>query len=122
MSLIQLIAQKEQERGEHGDFEYKFWKPNPGEIIQGVVDKMGSTITDYGESDYIELDTCNDGKFTIFLNQILVRQVEEEKVTRGDTIGIKYLGLVKSKKSSREYKDYVLVKDTGDYSKEEKKS
>ena len=33
----------------------------------------------------------------------------------GDTVAIEYLGKVKSQKSQREYKNFIMVKNNNDY-------
>lgn len=85
------------------------WRPEEGEVLEGVVEKLGDTITDFGDQSFLEIST-GLGKYTVWLNPILQEQVEAEEVGKGDHIAIKFLGLKKSKKGNRQYKDFVLVK------------
>jgi hypothetical protein len=111
-SLIDKIKEKETEK--NSGYEVQYWKPTEGETIEGIVTDMGNTITEYGDAEYLQIETDGGTKVMIFLNSILQRQVESEDVKVGDRIAIKYLGLVQSKKTKRKYKDYVLVKDESD--------
>lgn len=85
------------------------WRPEPNEILEGIVEKIGSTITDYGDQNYIEVAT-GLGKYTVWCNSILQEQIDEESVAVGDHIGIKFLGLKTTKGGKRKYKDFILVK------------
>lgn len=107
MSLTEKLAEKEKERQTAVG---NSWRPEPGEVIEGVVGKMGDTITDYGDQSYIELAT-GLGKVTVWLNSILAEQVEKEDIKAGDSIAVKFIGFKNSKKGNRKYKDYILVKE-----------
>jgi len=85
------------------------WRPEEGEILEGVVEKLGDSITIYGDQSFLEV-TTGLGKVTVWLNSILQEQVEEEEISKGDHIAIKYLGLKKSKKGDRQWKDFIVVK------------
>src|SRR5271157_3116912 len=88
-----------------------FWHPEEGDTLEGEVVKRGTTITREGEAEFAEIAT-EDGKIvTIFLNSVLLKEFEKEKIEEGDTIAIEYLGKVKSRKSQREYKNFIAVKD-----------
>ncbi len=107
--LIAKLKEKEQEKGKKSIF----WRPNPGDILEGRVLAIGSTITSFGDGDYVELETTDGQKITIWLNSILKKLVEQEDVSEGDRVAIKFVGVVTSSKNKkRAYKDYVLVKDT----------
>lgn len=86
------------------------WRPEPGEILEGIVEKLGDTITDFGDQSFMEV-TTGLGKVTVWLNPILQEQVEAEEVSTGDHIAIKFIGMKKSRKGNRQYKDFVLVKE-----------
>lgn len=108
MSLLDKLAEKEKAK----QFDSVFCKLQPGDIVHGEVTDMGSTITQYGESEYIEIKGEDGQKTTVFLNTVLKKQVEEETVKVGNIVAIKFLGEVQSKKNVRKsYKDFVLVKE-----------
>lgn len=111
MSLLEKIKEKEAEKNK--GYDVLFWRPEEGEILEGVVTEMGETITEFGDAEYLQLLTDNGKKFMVFLNSALHRLIEAEDVKTGDRIAIKYLGLVQSKKTKRKFKDYILVKDDG---------
>ena len=86
-----------------------FWKPNEGDVLEGEVILIGTTITENGDAKYCDIQT-ETGKLSVFINSVLEKQFAQEGVEEGDTIAIEYLGKVKSKKGKREYKNYVVVK------------
>ncbi len=86
------------------------WRPEPGEAVEGIVEKIGDTITEFGDQSYVELAT-GMGKVVVWLNSILQEQVDKEDVKRGDRIAVKFIGFKNTKKGNRKYKDYVLVKE-----------
>jgi len=116
--LSRKLEEKKKERSKHG--KSIFWRPvNQGDRVEGIVRKMGTTITAYGESDFIELET-DQGMMTVWLNSVLKRQVEEEKVHEDDHVMIEFLGVVSSSKNKKKaYKDYILVKAEEDAGGEE---
>lgn len=92
------------------EFGSTFWKPQDGEILEGEVTAMGSTITSAGEGEYVDIRTVDGETFTVFINAILEKQIDVEEVKEGDRIAIQFLGRVPSKKNpKRSYKDYLLV-------------
>jgi hypothetical protein len=102
---------KEKKKAAEKEYDVLFWKPEPGEIIEGVVEEIGTTITGFGDSDYIQIQTEDDRKFMVFCNGVLKRLLDEEDVKVDDYIAIEFKGYVQSKKSkNRKFKDYVLVK------------
>jgi len=115
-SLLEKIAEKEQAK--NAEYEIQFWRPEPGEIIEGRVTEMGETITENGDAEYFQIE-AKGRKFLVFVNAVLHRLLEEEDVQTGDRIAVKFLGLVQSKKSDRKYKDYILVKDNASVSEAE---
>jgi len=116
--LSRKLEEKKKERSKHG--KSIFWRPvNQGDRVEGIVRKMGTTITTFGESDYLELET-DQGMMTVWLNSVLKRQVEEEKVHEDDHVMIEFLGVVSSSKNKKKaYKDYILVKAEEDAGGEE---
>lgn len=91
-----------------------FWHPEEGDVLEGEVVKRGTTITREGEAEFVEI-ASEDGKVvTVFMNSVLVKEFEKEKVEEGDIIAVEYLGKVKSQKSQREYKNFIVVKDNPD--------
>lgn len=88
--------------------ETAIWKPLDGEAIQGVLKERGNTITQYGDAKYIVLEKEKEGRIKIYTNQLLEDLLDYESAEIGDTIAIKYRGLVQGKK--RKYKDYLLAK------------
>lgn len=109
MSLMDKLKEKEQERNK--EYSILFWKPQEGEIIEGTIEEIGETITEYGDSEYVQIPTDDQKKYMVFINSVLKKLVEAEDVKVGDRVAIKYLGLSQSKKTKRKYKDYILVKD-----------
>ncbi len=91
-----------------------FWHPEEGDVLEGELVKRGTTITREGEAEFAEI-AAEEGKIvTVFLNSVLIKEFDKEKVEEGDTIAIEYLGKVKSQKSQREYKNFIVVKDNND--------
>jgi len=109
MSLAEKIKEKEAEKNK--GYDVLFWRPEEGEILEGVVTEMGETITENGDAEYLQLSTDDGKKFMVFINSVLHRLIEQEDVKTGDRIAVKFLGLVQSKKTKRKFKDYILVKD-----------
>jgi hypothetical protein len=108
MNLKEKLAEKEQERQTNTG---NSWRPEPGETIEGTIKRVNeTTITEYGEQSFIELTTA-DGTVTVWCNSILSEQIESEDVKPGDHVAIKFLGLKKSKRGNRQYKNYILVKE-----------
>lgn len=105
-NLNEKLAEKEKARATSIG---NTWRPEEGEVLEGIVEKLGDTITEYGDQSFVEV-TTGLGKYTVWLNSILSEQVEAEEVAKGDHIAIKFLGLKKSRKGDRSYKDFVLVK------------
>ncbi|MEW6741020.1 MAG: hypothetical protein AB1325_14105 [Nitrospirota bacterium] len=108
-SLIDKLKEKEQ--GRNKEYSVLFWKPEPDEIVEGIVEEMGETITPNGDAEYVQIMTDEGKKFMVFVNSILQKLIVQEDVKVGDRIAIKFLGLVQAKKTNRKFKDYVLVKD-----------
>lgn len=108
MTLAEKLKEKEAEKSK--GFETIFWKPKEGDVLEGIVQKRGTTITQYGERDFIEVITDEGKTYTIFCNKVLIEQAEG--VGKGERIAIKYLGEVQSAKAGKKkYKDYILVSD-----------
>jgi DNA helicase TIP49 (TBP-interacting protein) len=102
---------KEKKREQEKEYDVIFWKPTEGEIIEGTVEDIGTTITEHGDSDYVQIETEDGKKYMIFVNGYLKRLLEEEEVEKGDYIAIEFTGYVQSKKyKTRKFKSYVLVK------------
>src|SRR5271157_5808955 len=91
-----------------------FWHPEEGDVLEGEVVKRGTTITREGEAEFAEISTEEGKILTVFLNSVLIKEFDKEKIEEGDTIAIEYLGKVKSQKSQREYKNFIAVKDDND--------
>jgi|GEM_PF-2537365 len=91
-----------------------FWHPEEGDVLEGEVVKRGTTITREGEAEFAEIATEEGKIVTVFLNSVLMKEFDKEKVVEGDTIAIEYLGKVKSQKSQREYRNFIMVKDNND--------
>jgi hypothetical protein len=101
---------KEKKKAAEKEYDILFWKPQEGETIEGIVREIGTTITGFGDSDYIQIET-DKGKYMIFCNGVLKRLLDEEDVKVSDYIAIEFAGYVQSKKAkNRKFKDYVLVK------------
>lgn len=106
MSLIDKLEQKEQEKKERDNT--LIWKPKEGETIEGTVVNIDTTTNTWGEQKYIEVETA-EGRKTVFLSKVLQEKAEKESLEAGDKIAIKFLGLVKSIKGSKKYKNFVVV-------------
>jgi hypothetical protein len=107
MDLKEKLAEKEKQRSTSIG---NSWRPKEGDTIEGIIEKVDETITEFGEQHFLELAT-GDGKVTVWCNSILNEQVESEDVKPGDHILIKFLGLKKSRKGNRSYKDYLIAKE-----------
>lgn len=106
--LIKKLEEKEQKSSAKSII---YWKPMQGEVLQGVVEEAGSTITVYGEQEYLQLRTESGQRFLVWVNSVLKHQILSENIEVGDTIAVKYLGIKTSAKNRKKtYKDYVLVK------------
>jgi hypothetical protein len=106
------LLEKLKEKEKTNNYAVKYWKPNPGDVIEGTVDDIGTTITSMGDSNYIQIIDSSGEKHLIFLNSVLKRLANEEDVQKGDRIAIKFTGLVESKKyKNRRFKNYILVKE-----------
>lgn len=81
MSLLDKLNQKEQEQKKQ--YNSQFWKPKEGDVIEGVVEKMGSTIADYGDQNYLEFIDDSGLRWTVWCNAILDKQIEKEEVKAG---------------------------------------
>lgn len=114
MNLIDKLNEKEKAKTE--EYSILYWKPEPGGIIEGVVEEVGETITENGDAEYVQIATDDGKKFMVFQNSVLKKLIEAEDVTIGDRIAIKFIGLTQSKKSKRKYKDYILVKEDSEES------
>jgi DNA-directed RNA polymerase subunit E'/Rpb7 len=109
MKLAEKLAEKK--KAAEKEYDVLFWKPSEGETIEGKVTEIGQTITGFGDSDYIQIQTEDQKKYMIFCNGVLKRLLDEEDVKVDDYIAIEFVGYVQSKKSkNRKFKDYVLVK------------
>lgn len=100
MSLIEKLKAKKAERTIKENF-YLSWRPNEGEIIEGVVKDLGKTITDFGEQNYLTLETTDGKVFTVWLNKILQEQAEKEGVQVGDKIALNIWEKSKAQKIKR---------------------
>jgi dihydroorotate dehydrogenase len=111
MSLADKLKQKEEQKN---DGKVVFWKPDPGEIIEGEITEIGTMTTHEKEdSPYIQIRANENGQnreYIVFKNPVLQRLLDEENAEVGDQIAIKFAGLKKSKKNpKRSYKDYVVA-------------
>ncbi len=112
MSLIEKLEQKEKEQ----KFSTIFWKPQPGEILEGIIRSRSETITIYGEQECINIETDDGaGVYIVFLSSLLKDLIDAEGAQEGDRIAIKFVGVKTSKKNKKKtYKDYVVVVEKGD--------
>lgn len=112
MTLAEKIEQKEKERQTR--FQTIFWKPQPGEVLEGTVRALGTTITTYGEQEYADVETADGTVYTVFLTRLLQDLFDAEGISEGDRIAIKFVGIKASAKNkNKTYKDFVVVKDEG---------
>lgn len=117
-SLVDKIEAKE--RARQREWEINFWRPKDGDILEGTVEDFASTINDRGEWQEMYLRK-DDGKlFLLTLGAVLGRLIEEEGVKVGDRVAIKFLGPRVSKRTGRQYKDYILVREEGGEAETEK--
>jgi hypothetical protein len=108
-ALTEKLQTKEQSRKQSQGRQ--IWKPNEGEILEGVVIEHATTITPFGEAEYIDIRDDKGQIWTVYVNKILGDQIDAEAVGKGDRIAIKFLGLEKSKRGNKRYKNYLLAKD-----------
>lgn len=110
MKLSEKLREKEKEQDKVYDVLY--WKPSEGDVLEGTVTDIGTTITAHGDSDFVQVETDEKKKFMVFCNGLLKRLLDEEEVKKGDYIAIRFKGFVQSKKSkTKRYRNYILVKD-----------
>lgn len=108
--MSELLRKRLEEKEKMKEKDSTFWSPEEGEILEGKVAKIGTTITEYGDADFAEIELEGGVKKTVFINPILARQFEEEEVREGDEVAVKFLGKVQSKKTKRWTKNYVVAK------------
>ncbi|MGO9016674.1 MAG: hypothetical protein ACLQF0_17065 [Dissulfurispiraceae bacterium] len=103
-AISEKLAAKKERLNEH-------WNPAVGDVLEGTVAEIGETPTanSGGGAMYARIQT-DSGKRTVFINSVLEKQFDEEGIEEGSVIAIEFLGLVKSRKSNQEYKNYVVVK------------
>jgi len=108
-AVMEKLKAKEQAKGQSQGRQ--IWKPAEGEILEGVVTEHATTITPFGEAEYLDIRDNKGQVWTVYVNKILGDQIDAEVVSKGDRIAIKFLGLEKSKRGNKKYKNYLLAKD-----------
>jgi len=105
-ALTEKLREKQAGQAKNGR---QIWKPKEGEILEGVVLKMGSTITQYGDAEYCDIRDDQGETWTVFLSKVLKDKIDEELVEEGDRIAIEFLGMKKAAKGTKRYKDYLVA-------------
>ncbi|MGB9878352.1 MAG: hypothetical protein ACPLGZ_00045 [Candidatus Pelagibacter ubique] len=108
-SMADLREKLEEKKKEKNQNSAIFWRPNPGDVLEGTVKDIGTTITSFGESDYIDVITDQNQIVTVWMNSVLKHLIKKEGVRKGDRIAIEFLGVRSSKTKKKGYKDYILV-------------
>jgi hypothetical protein len=81
-----------------------YWRPKPGEIIEGDIVEFFECDTQYGKRNAVVLDT-DSGKVSVWLyHSVLKNQFEQQAPTIGSSIAIEYSG-----KHEKGYHLYDLV-------------
>ncbi|MFN3481042.1 MAG: hypothetical protein ACK415_11770 [Thermodesulfovibrionales bacterium] len=112
MSLIEKIEEKE--KAKQSKFQTVFWKPQPGEVLEGTIAKRGETITSYGEQEYVDIAADDGTTYTVFLTSFLKTLLDAEGAEEGDRVAIKFLGIKTSAKNKKKtYKDWVVAIEKG---------
>jgi hypothetical protein len=75
-------------------------------ICEGTIADMRTIEIGDRESQFITVQT-KYGLFTVWLNVVLLRKVEEQQIRIGDYIGIRYLGTQRSERGYT-YKNYEV--------------
>lgn len=85
------MARSMKERLEGGDAEG--WRPEPGDVVIGVVDEVTSREGDYGPYPLIVIEQ-EDGELVAVhaFHTVLKNEIEAQAPSVGDEIGVKYLG------------------------------
>jgi len=105
-TLTEKLREKQAGQAKNGR---QVWKPEEGEILEGVVTQMGSTITQFGDAEYLDIKDDQGHVWTVFLSKVLKTKIDEELVEEGDRVAIEFLGLKKAAKGTKKYKDYLVV-------------
>lgn len=98
---------------EPDEFEFaEGWKPEPGDVIKGVVEDLSLAYSEYGNYPVVTIRT-DDGSVAVHaFHQTLRGKLEELQPVKGDTIGVKYYGEVKPEGAKRSYHKYRVKSDT----------
>lgn len=80
------------------------FEENP--ILEGIVTKIGYVTIKGREAYYINVQT-EKGEVTVWAGRVIQEAMTEQTLLSGDTIGIKYLGVVTSERGFK-YRNYDI--------------
>jgi hypothetical protein len=84
------------------------WRPEPGDILVGIIDGYDVGHTAYGPVRTVLLTQDTGGRVSVWLSStVLLNLFEQHKPKPGERIGLKYLG----KDENKGYHRYRLVVD-----------
>lgn len=82
------------------------WRPEPGEEIQGTVVKI-ETRRAFGTSSPVLFIMVDDRYWSIRCSGVVLKSwLDREKPREGDLVAFRYLGMVASPSTGREYAGY----------------
>jgi len=89
------------------------WNPDdePGTTLIGIYQRTETIFTSMGEAELAVIEDVDDGTvYGVLLGRsVLKKRFETLEPQPGDTIGLKYIGMVTPKgKDSRPYHNYVM--------------
>lgn len=89
------------------------WNPDdtPGTTLVGTLLRYEMIVTDFGESTVAVIEDADDGTVwgVALFRTVLKKRFETLEPKPGDTVGLKYVGLVEPRnKDGRAYHNYVL--------------
>lgn len=92
------------------DFAAAWIPENPGDSIMGIVVARSERDAGWGIYPILTIETDKNETWAVHCTVTALKaKVVEKNPVVGDSIGIKYMGLVKSKTADREYKNFRVV-------------
>lgn len=87
----------------------KFWKPEKGGMIGGVIVAIREVEGKFGNQLAIDIDDADqEGIITVFASTVIEREVKSQGAEAGDRIGLRFDGQVKN------YKAFTVIVEKGD--------
>ena len=107
---IQALLDEKKEKNEEAQGAEK-WKPEEGELIQGIITKTGwYDGGSYKPSLWILIKDISDGETKrIYASKVLLNQLTEECPKMGSGVAIRYEGRKATQDGSRKYHAWTLA-------------